>query len=377
MQQPSIGLLKTITAGFTERTVKPGSHVSFTVQRKLADNSWVVRLLGRELRVVSDLQLQVGSRLRATVQFESGKLLLKIDQQFHALNTILENSSLKDTPENRALIQAFMAQGLPIREADLQAAHKLFSQLETQNAQAARLVAVLQDKGLLLTAEQFRRMQSYIWGEEQYGGQEGRQESRQQSHQEGREQHEGREQRQEGQGRRQHPGQHSGQEADQKRQRQPARKIELSKSVTEDVKEQLGHRTTDGTLLHLFNHRHANHDNWIIIPIKFQGEDRGVLRLQVSRMGRAGRFTLTFHLKTSNSTATWHFAGSCGQDGSKVEVYRGSGASGRPASEILSKLQQKLNNLRFEIDDTIKEGIEFEPFGPGGGSAFKRVDTTA
>ncbi len=372
MQQPSIGLLKTITAGFTERTVKPGSHVSFTVQRKIGEQSWVVRMLGRELRVISDLQLHIGDRLRATVQFESGKLLLKIDQEFHALNTILQNSSLGDTPENRALIQAFIAQGLPIREAELTAARKLFLQLESQDTQTARLVALLQDKGLLLTAEQFRRLQSYVWGEEQPGGQEGRQQSRQG----GQEQHQGQD---DGQSKgREHSGQHFGQQnGDQQRSGQETRKNRLSKSVTEDVKEQLRLKSTDGRLLHLFNHRQAAHDNWIIIPINFQGEDTGVLRLQVSRLGQTGRFTLTFHINSSKSPATWHFAGSCNRDESKVEVYRGRGASGRPAREILSKLEQKLNNLRFEIDDTIKEGIEFDPFGPGSGRAFKRVDTTA
>ncbi len=352
MQQPSIGLLKTITAGFTERTVKPGSHISFTVQRRIGDHSWVVKMLGREVRVVSDLQLQVGARLRATVEFESGKLLLKIDQQSYAFKTLLQHSSLADTPHNRALLQAFMAQGLPIREAELKSARTLFSQLETQNAQTARLVALLQDKGLPLSAEQFKRLQSWVWGEEyteQRGGNPGQQ----------------------------HSQQHSGQHGQQQRSDREARKNQLSKNVTEEVKEQLQSTSTKGSLLHLFNHRQARHDNWIIIPINFQSEDTGVLRLQVSALGKPGRFTLTFHLNSSNSPAEWHFAGDCGAVESKIRVFRGRHASGRPDREILSKLQQKLNNLRFEIDDTIREASEFDPFGPGEGTALKRVDTTA
>lgn len=356
MQQPSIGLLKTITAGFTERTVKPGSHVSFTVQRRLDDHSWIVRMLGREVRVVSDLQLQVGDRLRATAEFESGKLLLKIDHQWHAFKTLLQHSALADTPQNRVLLQAFMAQGLPIRESELNAAHKLFSQLETRNAQTARLVALLQDKGLILSAEQFRRLQSWVWGEEytdQRGGNSGQQHSEQ------------------------HSGQHAGQQGQQQRSNQESRKNRLSKNVTEDVKEQLQSTCTEGSLLHLFNHRQARHDNWIIIPINFQSEDTGVLRLQISPLGKPGRFTLTFHINSSDSPADWHFAGGCGTIEPKIEVYRGRNASGRPDREILSKLQQKLNNLRFEIDDTIREASEFDPFGPGKETAFKRVDTTA
>ncbi len=356
MQQPSIGLLKTITAGFTERTVKPGSHISFTVQRRLGDQSWVVKMLGREVRVVSDLQLQVGARLRATVEFESGKLLLKIDHQSHAIKTLLQHSSLADTPQNRALLQAFMAQGLPIREAELKSARTLFSQLETQNTQTARLVALLVDKGLLLSAEQFRRLQSWVWGQE-YSEQRGGQPEQQHSEQ--------------------HSGQHSGQQGQQQRSHQETRESRLSKIVTEDVKEQLQSTSADASLLHLFNHRQARHDNWIIIPINFQSDDTGVLRLQLSSMGKPGRFTLTFHINSSESPAEWHFAGFCWAEQGKIDVYRGRHTSGRPDREILSKLQQKLNNLRFEIDDTIREASEFDPFGPGEGTAFKRVDTTA
>lgn len=351
MQQPAIGLLKTITAGFTERTVKPGSHISFTVLSRSGDQSWVVRMLGREVRVVSDLQLQVGARLKATVQFESGKLLLKIDPQSHALNTILQNSALTDTPQNRALVQAFIAQGLPIREESLRSALKLFAQLEVQDGRTARLIAILHDKGLLLTADQFRRLQGQVFGEESPH-------ERPQNHgQPGDEQ-----------GRR-HPG--------QQHSRQQDRNTRLLKSVTGEVREQVQRKSSGGSLLHLFNHRQAEHNNWIIIPLKFQYEDTGVLRLQLSRMGKPDNFTITFNLKSADLPATWHFSGRCRPNGSKLRVYRGRHAAGKPDREILSKLQQKLNNLRFEIDDTIREACEFDPFGPEEGTAFKRVDTTA
>ena len=102
-----------------------------------------------------------------------------------------------------------------------------------------------------------------------------------------------------------------------------------------------------------------------------------MLRLQLSALGKPGRFTLTFQINSSDSPAEWHFAGGYGAMESKIEVFRGRQASGRPDHEILSKLRQKLNNLRFEIDDTIREASEFDPFGPGEGTDFKRVDTTA
>lgn len=357
MQQPAIGLLKTITAGFTERTVKPGSHISFTVLRRSGDQSWVVRMLGREVRVVSDLQLQIGARLRATAQFESGKLLLKIDPQSHALNTILQNSALTDTPQNRTVVQAFIAQGLPIREESLRSALKLFAQLEVQDSRTARLIAILQDKGLLLTADQFRRLQGQVFGEES---------PHERPQNQGQGQHQG--QTGDEQGRRQPGQQHS---------RQQDRKTKLLKSVTGEVKEQVQRKSNGGSLLHLFNHRQAEHNNWIIIPLNFRSEDTGVLRLQLSQLGKPDNFTITFNLKSAESPATWHFAGRCRPNGSKIQVYRGRHAAGKPDREILSKLQQKLNNLRFEIDDTIREAYEFDPFGPEEGTAFKRVDTTA
>lgn len=374
MQQPTIGLLKTITAGFTERTVKPGSHISFTVQRKVGEQSWLVRMLGREVRVVSDLQLQVGARLKATVQFESGKLLLKIDQHSHALNTILQNSSLGDTPQNRALIQAFIAQGLPIREEGLQSALKLFSQLEVQDARSARLIAILQDKGLLLTADQFRRLQGQVFGDESPYERPQHQNQRGCDH--GRQQNSG-QQNSGQQNSGQQTGEHSGRQGGQQHSRPQDRENRLLKSVTGEVKEQVQRKDNGGSLLHLFNHKQAEHNNWIIIPISFRSEDTGILRLQLSQQGKPENFTITFNINTAESPATWHFSGRYLPKGSKLQVYRGRHAAGQPNREILLKLQQKLNNLRFEIDDTIREAYEFDPFGPEEGAEFKRVDTTA
>ncbi len=364
MEQPSIGLLKTIKAGFTEQTVKPGSHVSFTVQKQIGDHSWIVRMLGREIRVVSDLQLKTGAHLKATVQFESGKLLLKIDQQSHAINTVLHTSSLPDTENSRMIIQAFIAQGLPLREEHLKSALKLFSQLETKNQSVARLIAVIHDKGLLLTSEQLRRIQSYVWGEDpeqqhQSNDQEGNSHNRQSGHKEGSEQRRRREK---------HSEQHKN-------------------KIKNRIQEYAAHKGTESSLLQLFNHKQASHQNWIIIPLSFKGyrendvPDTGVLRLQVTKNGVPAQFTLT--LKYVDE-AEWHFTGKIGSTSSKIRVYSSNhnktirpDAIDRMNQKILSKLQKKLNNLPFEIDDTIREASEFNPFGTEAGSLLKRVDTTA
>jgi hypothetical protein len=75
--------------------------------------------------------------------------------------------------------------------------------------------------------------------------------------------------------------------------------------------------------------------------------------------------------------STWHFAGKITDPRSKIHIYRGNREQGRPNEEILSRLHKKLNNLFFEIDDTIREASEFNPFGTEDISLLKRVDTTA
>jgi len=384
MEQPSIGLLKTITAGFTEKMVKPGSRISFTVQKRIGDNSWIVRMLGQEIRVVSDLQLKVGERLKATVQFESGKLLLKIDQQSHALNTILQNSSIADTAQNRLVLQAFVAQGLPLREESLKFAFKTFYQLDVQDKATARLLAVLQDKGLLLTPEQIKRLEVYVFGEDYHrrdpqnskNGDPGRNNQHNQNDQP-------RDHGRHGSG-----GRGSGQKgAEQKGTDQSGsdgqnrRKVNSSVSSTIGLlKAQISRRGEGDPLLHLFNHRKSAHHNWIIVPLSFENyretdtqnavPDTGILRLELNPNGNPLQFTLSIG-------DLWHFAGKMGTKSNKIRIYNARSGQRDVNKKILSKLQEKLNNLPFEIDDTIREASEFNPFGIEAHSSFKRVDTTA
>ena len=379
MEQPSIGLLHSITAGFTEQTVKPGSLISFSVQRKIGDHSWVVRMLGKEVKVVSDLQLEVGARLKATVQIESGKLLLKIDRQAHALNTILQNSNLPDTQTSRMLIQAFMAQGLPLREEHLRAALKLFSQLEVKDSATSRLLAIAYDKGIFLTPEQMKRMQLLVLGGE-YGRREGTPSQQEQ-------QDSGRGQTQDqGQGQNSDREQPQGRQGRQRQDQTHQHKRDYNlKLIEQDLQKQIARRGSGDSLLHVFNHIQANHKNWIIIPLSFtpmpvaeeSQTDSGILRLQLDTEGRAQQFTLTFMLSSETEPSEWHFAGEITIPQSKIRIYRGNRKQGRPNDEILSRLHKKLNNLSFEIDDTIREASEFNPFGTEDISLLKRVDTTA
>jgi len=374
MEQPSIGLLHSITAGFTEQTVKPGSIISFSVQRKIGDHSWVVRMLGREVRVVSDLQLEVGARLKATVQLESGKLLLKIDRQAHALNNILQTSNLPDTQTSRMLIQAFIAQGLPLREERLRAALKLFSQLEVKDSATSRLLAIVYDKGLFLTPEQMKRLQLLVFGE----GDSRREGSTAQQEQ----QDTGHGQNQQDTEREPPQGRQGRQRQDQTNQHKRGYNPKL---IEQNLHTQITSRGAGASLLHLFNHIQARHNNWIIIPLSFTPTqaaeefqtDSGILRLQLDPEGRPQQFSLTFLLYSSSELSTWHFAGKITNPQSKIHIYRGSREQGRPNAEILSRLHKKLNNLSFEIDDTIREASEFDPFGMEDISLLKRVDTTA
>ena len=398
MEQPSIGLLHSITAGFTEQTVKPGSLISFSVQRKIGDHSWVVRMLGKEVKVVSDLQLEVGARLKATVQLESGKLILKIDRQAHALNNILQTSNLPDTQNSRMLIQAFMAQGLPLREEHLRAALKLFSQLEVKDSATSRLLAIAYDKGFFLTPEQMKRLQLLVFGGE-YGRREGssaqqeQQDSgrgRGQAQDQGQGQNSDREQPQERQGRQKqgkNPENRSAQSQSQNQSQNTVRRPgKLQKLIEQDLQKQITGRGSGDSLLHLFNHIRANHKNWIIIPLSFKQtqaaevppkDDSGILRLQLDPEGRLQQFTLSLMMHREPEPSTWHFAGQITDSRSKIHVYRGNLEQGRPNDEILSRLGKKLNNLSFEIDDTIRKASEFNPFGTEDISLLKRVDTTA
>jgi len=347
MEQPNIGFIKAINTGFITHSVKPGSVISFTVLEKLSEGVWIVDIRGKKIKVQSSISLIVGKKLEAKVLMKDGKLFLRILDSRTPVESAIQKFSLPRNDISKMIIEGFIRQGLPLKEEMLRKAVLLLQDIRPPDQQSARLIALLFDKGLFLTRQQFEKFHHllYDFPVNPQRQAEARRRKQQDSGHEGQKERENR----------------------RKKDKNKVRKLLLQNIQT---------RGREDNLLQLFNHLEAPHNNWIIVPLSFQTEisenapDRGVLRLHTVQQGRVDKFTITFSGKRD-----WHFSGDM-SPGKRLIRWNVDPLPDRKGKmEIVSKLREKLSNLSFEIDDTISEVLKFSVYGDEDAPDIKKIDT--
>ena len=348
MQKPSIGFIQSLGTGFTASTIKPGAVVSFTAVEQLSPNSWIIQIQGQKLKVQSSISLALGEHLRARVILQEGKMLLKLLDSGSPVKSLADRLGLPRSEASGQIIRSFVEQGLPLREEMLRGALLLYEQVKNRDPRSARLIALLFDKGIFVNAKQFEKFQQLLWETPN-------------SHPESLE-----ERRKKGR-----DSQHDEERQNEKRRRQQE-KDRLSKVI----RRQIHRKGNEGSLLQLFNHMEAAHDNWIVVPLEFHSQSvpdapgKGVLRLHTGPDGMADMCTCTIF-----GTREWHFRLKLREGKKLVRLSVEPLPNKRESREIVFKLREKLSNLSFEIDDTISEVVKFSHYDSENKPDIKNIDT--
>ncbi len=348
MQQPAIGLIQSLGTGFTASAIKPGAVVSFTAVEQLSQNSWIIRIQGQNLKVQSSVSLSLGEQLRAKVTLHEGRMLLKLMDPASPLKSIAERLGLPQGEAAAQIIESFVEQGLPLREEMLRRALLLFEQLKSRDPRSARLIALLLDKGIFISAKQFEKFQQLLWEIPNPSP-----ESLEDRKKRGRDTHHERD-----------------------RQNEDRRKQQEKEGLSRSIRRQVHRRENDGNLLQLFNHMEAAHDNWIVVPLEFDSlavphaPRRGVLRLHTGPGGTADMCACTIY-----GTKEWHFRLHLREGKKKLRLSIDPLPGKKESREIVFKLREKLRNLSFEIDDTISEVVKFSHYDSENKPDIKNIDT--
>ena len=357
--------------------------VTVSVVSHLGGNRWQVAIKGRHYPVTSSLSLQVGSSLRAQLFRTSTRVYLKLEPPLSAggasgsLGRLIRELGLPDDRLSRLAIVALQETGLPATPEMARPVRAGLERSGSANSHLARLLALLADRHLELPAEilesLYRVCEGWIESE---GGESG-----------GNGQGEGR--RRTGEGRQEQVG--LAPEEPETRQRPAKSKwIEVGPTVGDRserstiawaLRKQLQGDRSEPSLLSLFNHHRPDHDNWIILPFALRvGERdlRGSVRFLLNSQGKPAQCSVVVAGEGEAPRASFAIRGGR----SRRLVWYLDGLASLPkhlrsaALRELPPLRENLRNLGIEVDDTMRDGDQFDGFTEERGSN-RPVDWTA
>jgi hypothetical protein len=354
-----INVLETVGAGLPAQ-LKSGDTVAFRVHKRLAPDTWLVSLKGKQLQVRSEIPLMRGDVRKARVLFERGHLFLKLlpRQKPAAAAQILQEHGLPVNREYTTLIESLMRSGLPLKEELIQYAAKLlFSRNRGDIRRFGRFIAVLLDKGLRAAPEKVEELFHSVEGEPE--GQDTASEERR---------------RRGGQDRHGQPRRRSKQEEPEQEGSAHTDAPPVTPPEAGDIRSQCMRRGEPEHGLQLWNHLEGGRDNWIVIPLAWQhGDTRIEGRLRLHRQGnRTDRFTLSVF-----GTHRWHFSGCLVEGERSLRIYSSMGALPEGSARHLERLRENLHNEEIEIDDTINREEEFDPYESGYRQDLRGIDRFA
>ncbi|HUX13405.1 MAG TPA: hypothetical protein VMW87_10270 [Spirochaetia bacterium] len=258
-------------AGDLPSTLRSGETVTLRVVGKLAGDAWQVSLSGKLLSVSSEVRLTIGTVLRAAVErLPNNRILLRLIPNDSGAR-VARQLGVPESPVLQMAINALVQSRIAIVPEQVSAVLTTLQRLRRQDEGAARVVALLHDRGLHLTAAQIEELLQALAGISD-GGQSGEFADR-------------------------HP-------RDPKDPGADAGSGDVAggnprSNIEQDVMNAVGDavrffcmRTSEigDHVLQLFNHLPAVHDRWLVIPFGYSVEAseegaqavRGSLRLRVA-----------------------------------------------------------------------------------------------
>ncbi|MFO7848652.1 MAG: hypothetical protein R6V67_01720 [Spirochaetia bacterium] len=318
--------------------LKPGSTVVFTVKGQNSNGSWTLLLGGKELTVRSEAALIPGERMRARVSVQGGRVYLRLMDADKLARHALSELRLPVTADYKNIVDSLIKTGLPLKEELITGLMRQYDSLSRQDFVSARILAVLFDKGLSFSSEDIESLIRAVGGPL-----EEREENR----------------------RRRREKERDGSQEDGGKEK----KNGLPNST--EIRRQVERSEGDGGVLPLFNHIKGSHEHWVVVPFSITGrEDKAVLRFCIDDGSKVGRFTFSVYGKK-----TWHFEGIDTGKTRRLVVYSNDRGVKENPRRIVGELRKKLHNLPWEIDDTIRETSDFDPFVSEKNTDVHGVDT--
>jgi len=315
----------------SELSLRSGDSVLVTVIKRLTGNKWAVGIRGRVLPAFSEVELTPGQRLRALVGIRHGRITLKISgQATDAIQDLIVRQGLQPSQLVESIVTAFLRSALAIVPDRLDQVRQLLERLRLDPKKFARIVAIILEKGIDLRSRGLEQLLLLLgYGEQESEGEQGR------------------------------------------RRRRPPDPEQLAEQLRSDI-ERPG--SGQGSSLQVFNHLQGPEHTWVVIPINYSFEGSGpvygTLRLRYNvRQQRTDRLIL---VARSARGGKWSFV--LNPLGPELFIF-GDPVDKRRKAE-LDVLRLKLQNLGVKIDDTIREGQNFDGFDlPWEELSYHNVDT--
>jgi hypothetical protein len=278
--------------------------------------------------------------MRASVSLQGGRIYLRLLETEKLARHALSNLSLPLTEEHKNVVAAMIKTGLPLKEELIARLVQQYRSLPGQDAFSARVLALLADKELLFSLEDIEKLIRSLTGAVEREGREGHRDPRRQR------------------GR----GESGGRRREDKDRSRPS---------ASDIRATVERSGGEEGVLAMFNHMRGRHDNWIVVPfVPEAGGETAVLRFRIDASDTISRFSFSIIGEES-----WHFEGKPAGKTPRLVVYCSDPNVRAKSSRVVERLRKKLHNLSYEIDDTIRETTEFEPFVSETSTDVRGVDT--
>ena len=314
-----------ITAGAFS-SLRSGSYVSFMVKESNGKGIFTVILNGRILQVQSKSILFPGRQYRAEFIKFPGKIELRIQEQQQLTAKVMETFSLPRTDEMKLILSALMNTGLAVTPRLIVALQRGSKHIRKKDSALFRLLAIMLDKNIPLTATNVESLYGYL-----------------PEHQDKREDRDT--------------------EKDEDHKTTGSGKFILKKYILRDDR--------NDTLLKYFNHSKGNHQNWLIIPLKYQTGDEhtGLLKIKLDVHNNLLGFQLTL-----NDTVNWKFILRKEPQGYKLQTLSPIDTRKRGVISMFFQLKEKLHKKGIETDDIRSNGSLSDGFVDTWTTAVKSVD---
>ena len=314
--------------------LRSGQAATIRVIKPLGSGKWQVSIEGTLRIVESGIPLVPGQRVRVTAAWNGPRLTLRAVSDSPPLSSRLAEAGVPDDELTRLVVMALRRSRMSLEPARILALRELLARLRNPDALRTRLAVMAADKGLKVSADFVEDLAELVHGG---GGRQGRSRER----------------------RRQRDPAESGREADAGRQ----------------IAEQCSRREDVGMPIHLFNHRIADHENWIIVPYLAHGDEgtiQGSIRVRTAPDGRTDRANIT----ALSGDRTWQFRLNRRAEGRwDVRLVCNKPPDGAGHRRETRALREKLRNMGFDLDDNIGQTEDSDGFDSDAAGMFAGIDT--
>ena len=324
-------LLETINTSNTgsQTTLKSGSFVIFTINKKIDSNLYRISLNGNIYNVKTTLPLIIGSKIRAQMFWNNGRLQLKIFDKSDPLGNLLDKVNITSNPNTKLIADGLIRSGMPFDPIYFEKIQSVIKKTKKVDDKLIKGILLLIEKGIPINTKNISEIFYFTNQKEDEG-----------SHR-------------------------------QNTEENKLKKKNLSvKDIKNDIKQQILSADTGNQLLKYFNHSIALHDNWLIIPLSysFLRKGRGVLKLRLD-----DKFLLTNMVLNLDDGVEWEFVLKKQKEGSGMSIL-GSSKKSWELTEAFSKLKEKLHNIGIVIDDINKEQVQTDGFTELGSERYDSIN---